>query len=126
MAVTTGAALLQEMLDALADDAELRQRMRDLVGAGTGAPASTAPDFVDRRGAALGPAEWRQLTRAVPSFKVGRRLLVRRADLAAWIEAHRVRRDVEPAPLPTDEPDPFQRLIEAGRLRVVRGNEGQK
>lgn len=123
--MTVGAALLQEMLVALADDAELCQRLRGLVGACAGAPASTAPDYVDRHAAGLGPSEWRTVTRSIPCFHIGRRLLVRRTDLNGWIEQHRVARSEEKngASSANGEPDAFQRLIEAGRLRVVRPGE---
>lgn len=85
-------------------------------------PAVARADYLDRRSAGLGPEEWRKLTRAVPSYRVGRRLLVKREDFRAWVEAHRVARGERgPDPdSPSPEPDAFERALAEGRLRVVR------
>ena len=86
------------------------------------APADAA-EFVEVARAGIPPKTCRRLIKAgaLPAFKVGRALCVRRADVRAWVEAQRVEQ-VAPraaeAPRPAKAAaDPVERLIAAGRLR---------
>ncbi|HEX4475838.1 MAG TPA: helix-turn-helix domain-containing protein, partial [Polyangiaceae bacterium] len=59
---------------------------------------------------------------------VGRELLVRRADLQAWIDGRRVRADEHDESRPAPTRTPAQRAIDRARLegslRVVGGSKG--
>ena len=56
-----------------------------------------ASDYLQRHSAGLGPEEWRHLTREVPAHG-GRRLLVKREDFRAWVEARQVQRGEQTPP----------------------------
>lgn len=100
-------------LDALAD------RLAKLLS--ERAPLRPDLEYVDRRGSGLGPSEWRNVTREIDCFRVGRRLLVRRADLHAWIERHKVERPQPSSDV--EEMDAFDRAIAEGRLRKLTPEE---
>jgi hypothetical protein len=51
---------------------------------------STCPSWLERRA-------WNRALREIPTFKVGRRVLVKPADLHAWIERHAEAPSAKPA-----------------------------
>jgi excisionase family DNA binding protein len=126
----SGDEALAGALVALADAREAEaSALRTLADAVRGASSSALQDeLVDSRGAArhgLSPRAFREaVTRGdLPAYKVGRRFLARAADVRAFIERHpfvprapSVRKSV-----PADGIDAeIHRLLEAGRLRVVK------
>lgn len=76
-------------------------------------------DWLDVHGAGalgIGPRKFRALLRcgAVPGSRVGRKLVAKRADLEAWVQAQPVARAESVA-----GDDPVADLLSKGRLRVV-------
>ncbi len=104
-------ALLVAMLDAVEGDPVLAERTHALFG-------STAPATYYRRSSS--PIELRAWDRAVqeiPTFRVGRELLVRAADLHAWIERHPVRSEEQPAH--DEDADEFSAFRDRMRRRAA-------
>ncbi len=103
---------------------ELRQLVRDAVRAELGGAAG-AVDVVDKHSAAalgLKSRQFVELARrgAFPSYRAGRRVVAKRADVLSWLERQRAKPSKSDAP--EAEPlDPIRAGIEAGRLRVLSG-----
>ncbi|MBK7582095.1 MAG: helix-turn-helix domain-containing protein [Myxococcales bacterium] len=85
--------------------------------------APQAGDWCDAKTSPLGsPWTFRRLAKqgAFPTFKQGRKLIARRADVERYIIDQRIELDHEQHPQ-SDPVDPVERLIAAGKLRVVGG-----
>lgn len=74
-------------------------------------PTGSEAPFLDRRPAWLEERAYRRALQEIPTFKVGRRVLVRPADLRAWVEAHPV------VPASKGDPDTYDEFKAALRKR---------
>lgn len=86
------------------------------------APAKS--DFVDARGSGLDRASFRRAARELGAPRIGRKLIIRRADLDSWIEGHRARAcDTKPTPDASDDygEDALDRAIANGSVIRLRG-----
>ncbi len=84
-----------------------------------------AGELVDAKGSGLGVITFRRLVREGvlrQASKVGRRLVVPRAELDRYLAEQRAVRSVaKPAPAEKPEHDPIQQLLDSGRLQVLKG-----
>jgi hypothetical protein len=96
--------------------AVIAEIVRDAVGRKV-----TGDDWVDAKTSPLGRRAFHRLARAnaFPVSKIGRKLVARRSDIDAYLEAQRVRFD-SPVSAPSEEADPVVRALARGRLRVVK------
>jgi len=86
--------------------------------AGHGQPS----EWLDARSAPMGPRAFQRLARegAFPAVKLGKKWQARRSDVDAYMDRHRAAtRDEEPT---NDAPDPVRAALDAGRLRVIKGD----
>ncbi len=106
---------------------ELQRMIADAVRAATPQPAS-ADDWVGARTSGLGRRTFLRLVRdgALPASKRGKAYVVRRSDVDAYLERHRIAPPLEALqPEPPRPPDgaPFDPIAAAlaeGRLRLIK------
>jgi hypothetical protein len=115
--------ILVELLELLATDPELRERVRTILGVDA---AHAGPAYVTRNEAREMGVEVRALVRAgrsgsLPAFRVGRSTVYRLGDVEKFVEAHPVA-PVAPArePLVEEPADAWERAL-ARRKRRTSG-----
>jgi hypothetical protein len=104
------------VLDIEAVKAVIAEAVRDAV-----ARNGAGDDWVDAKTSPLGKRAFHRLARAnaFPVSKIGRKLVARRSDVEAYLEAQRVRFEL-PVSAPSEDADPVARALARGRLRVVK------
>ena len=99
--------------------AAVRAEVREAVAEAIASHLTAGDQWLALRDTGVSTKTLRRAIRAgdLPARKVGRSLMVRRADLDAWLERRPLR-----TPTPTVEPgeDPIAAALAAGKLRVVR------
>ncbi|MEZ4375499.1 MAG: helix-turn-helix domain-containing protein [Polyangiaceae bacterium] len=99
--------------------AAVRAEVRDAVHEAIAAHLTSGDQWLALRDVGVSVKTLRQAIKsgALPARKVGRNLMVRRADVDAWMERRPFR-----APTPTAEPgaDPLAAALAAGKLRVIK------
>ncbi|HVW25058.1 MAG TPA: hypothetical protein VHC69_06780 [Polyangiaceae bacterium] len=75
-------ALLVAQLHAIESDPALAERVRAVLG------RDGAPMYYRRSSSPIELRAWDRAVQEIPTFRVGRELLVRASDLHAWIERH--------------------------------------
>jgi hypothetical protein len=103
------------------DPEELRELIQDAVScalAGHGQPS----EWLDARSAPMGARAFQRLARegAFPAVKLGKKWQARRSDVDAYMDRHRAAPPEVVAS--NDVPDPVRAALDAGRLRVIKGD----
>ncbi len=110
------------------DPTELAALLADAVIVRLGRSTANSAELVGWRAAGVPATTWRAACRsgALPARRVGRAWLATREAVAGWLvgleDKSPPRLAAEPSKLPPGEPsDALAELLDAGRLRVVRG-----
>lgn len=117
--MTVGAAVLAELVAALEAEPAIAGRLRCVLGLEAHARAD---DVLDARGSGLSVREFRAAIRRgeLRASRVGRRYLVRRADLDAYLASRQVKPRARQALKPKSAAAAaVDRAIARGELRVV-------
>lgn len=125
-------ALLLEVLAVIENDRELRDRMERLLApiVDNAVERALAAAYVDRNECARLGLEWRAVRRSgLPAFRVGRKLVYRRQDVAAWVEACQAAPNAPPrvprgADASADRGDAYERALARAGRRPAAANGG--
>jgi hypothetical protein len=103
------------------DPEALRELIQDAVNSAMAGHAGPS-EWIDARSAPMGARAFQRLARegAFPASKPGKRWQARRSDVDAYMDRHRAAAREEVAT--NDAQDPVLAALDAGRLRVIKGD----